>query len=633
MKKIFITGANGFIGKHVVDYLSKKNEYEIYTLIRPNSLPRFLLRGNVHVCFGDMRDEKSLLEAIPNGSYIINLAANPYHPKLSYSVNVVGTGNLLLAAKKKNVSKIVHVSSQATKIKVKGVYAKTKLESDELVQKSEIPFVILKPSLVVGTDEKGLFSKIAKLLKLLPIVPVFGDGQINVYPVLVEDFARVIEAVVNDETVSSETFDIGASKPVTYNELYAFIMKQVGIVRPFLHIPVWLGLSIAKLLSFLQNPPLYADNILGSTQDTKCDTRPFLKRYPDFKLRSFDAQTNKVNVAIVGLGKMGMLHASILTFFKDAQIVALIDTNKSLFNTIKSMGISGRFYQSLEEAYRYESIDAVYIITPTFTHYSLLNAALKNNSAVFVEKPAVLNLEELNKLKAENTKHPLPIHVGYTLLYNPVFMKLRDIVLKGEYGKVLSYTAKFEHGEVFGPKKGWMFNKKLSGGGVLMNPGPHLFSVLHSLFGIPQKITGSLYSHYVPDLDDEGTFSFMHPTFSGKVSLSWSVPNKAISYLQLAIRLERADIVADGKDLRITCNSKTEVINFRDLGPFIPNTFDINPDANGEAYYIEDRLFINSVKNKLFIHPSPNDLDAALQIESIIHNCYKCSPLNYVKQS
>ncbi len=137
MKKVYITGANGFIGHNLVNYLSRNN-YDVVALLRKGSIPYFDLKRNVHVVVGDLTDKKSLQKATPERSIVINLAANPYHPTLSYKVNVEGTKNLLNICKSKKIRLFIQISSQATKIKKKEVYAKTKNESDKLVEKSNL---------------------------------------------------------------------------------------------------------------------------------------------------------------------------------------------------------------------------------------------------------------------------------------------------------------------------------------------------------------------------------------------------------------------------------------------------------------------------------------------------------------
>lgn len=87
-----------------------------------------------------------------------------------------------------------------------------------------------------------------------------------------------------------------------------------------------------------------------------------------------------------------------------------------------------------------------------------MKKVLENNIDVFIEKPVTLNSDEIHRLKKINTNSI--IHVGYTLLFNRIFRKLNGIIKSKQYGDILSFEAKFEHGEVFSPKKGWMFSKK-----------------------------------------------------------------------------------------------------------------------------------------------------------------------------
>lgn len=613
---IYITGANGFIGRRVVERLSRKNK--IVALLRPGSIPGFGLNENIEIIYGDLTDRESLEISVPRGAIIVNLAANPYHPQLSYEVNVNGTSNLIEVAKQKKVKLIVHISSQATKIKKQGVYAKTKNQSDRIVKNGKIPYVILKPSLVYGEGERGLFSKIRQLAKMLPMVPIFGDGRTNIYPIYVDDFAEIVARVINNPKTYQNVFDVGTLSPVTYIALYRELAPKV------IHVPVWIGLTLAKAVSFLPNPPIYRDNVLGSTQNTHCQPKPILKLLK-FRPRNFSEGMekikggNKLKIAVVGLGKMGTLHMSILNTFSEVEIVALIDTNISLYNTVKSMGIAGNFYTSLESACKDREIDAVYIITPTFTHLDLIKTAIKYNLHIFVEKPVTMNDDELAQL--HKIKSNKIIHTGYTLLNNRAYSEVARIIESKTYGKVLGFTGRFEHGEVFGPKKGWMFNKRLSGGGVLMNPGPHFFSLLKLFFGQPKRIEGVIKNIYTAEMDDEVKAELRYGDFKGKIFLSWSMAGRDLAQNIFEIRLEKATIKTDGNEIIIKKTKSISKIRLSHIDPKMKSIFNLNPKANGEAYYIENRNFIDAILGDKKI--VPNDLKTALQIESVIFECYK----------
>ncbi|MDP4009646.1 MAG: Gfo/Idh/MocA family oxidoreductase [Candidatus Shapirobacteria bacterium] len=626
-KEIFITGSNGFIGQYLVNYLSQKG-FVVYALLRKKSIPGFNLNKNVVCIIGDLLNKPSLITGIPKNSIVVNLAANPYHPKLSYKVNVEGTQNLIDVCKKNKVNRIIHISSQATKIENKGVYAKTKNKSDEIINNSGLNYVILKPSLVYGGGEKGLFNKIRSLVNKIPLVPIFGSGKTKVNPVYVEDLCKFIELTALNSKDKNSIYDVGSVKPITYNQLYRGIV--VGIEKNiwFLHIPIWVGILFGKLfeLAKLGNPPFFIDNVLGSTQETNCNPGPIIKKYKYEPLSFMEGLKliNKkpaVNVGMVGLGKMGLLHLSILSSFRDVDIVALIDTNRKLFTTIKSMGVAGNFYENIEEALKNEEINAVFVLTPTFTHLPIIKTLLKKNISIFVEKPATLNqgqLEEITKLK---TSYKGIFNVGYTLLFKRIYREIKNIIDTKKYGKIKSFEINFEHGEVFGKRNGWMFSKEKSGGGVLMNPGPHVFSLINLLFGKPEKISGDIYKIYSLEVDDEARLNLDYKDFEGKAFLSWSVKNRNIATTTIKINFEKSELNTDGNIIEIIpTNGKMIKISEKDSPVLLDGTLNINPDANGEAYYIEDRLFVDSVKDKK--DANINNFEFAYDTESMIFKSY-----------
>jgi len=628
-KRIFVTGANGFIGQHLVNFLAN-NGYEVWAMLRKGSIPGFDLQKNVKVVVADLLDKKSLLVGIPKRSVVINLAANPYDPVLSFKVNVEGTQNLVVACKRNKVKSLIHISSQATKIENKGVYAITKLKSDEIVKKSGIKYVILKPSLVYGEGKKGLFNKIKILVSTLPLVPVFGNGKTKVNPIYVKDFCKFVELIQQNSKDYGSVYDIGCLKSVTYNDVYLKIIKALGKKTKILHVPVWMGLLGAKVFETLKmkHPPFFVDNVLGSTQETNCDPRTVINKYNYLPMKFNDGVKEvffkeKVKVAVVGLGKMGLIHLSILSSFDDVEIVALVDSNPKLFKTVKSMGVSGNFYPTFEDALKNQKIDALYVLTPTFSHFEYLEKAMKKNISVFVEKPMSLNKKELSAVEKMTKGFSGVVGVGYTLVCNRAYREIARIVNSGVYGKVEGFEASYQHGEVLGPKKGWMFDKKKSGGGVLMNPGPHLFSVINLIFGKAKKVKAELRNIYSKVVEDAASVVLDYGDFVGKVELSWSVKGKWIAESELRVKMTKGELFTNGKELKTISGGKIKTVKEEDLPRVIEEVvFNINPQANGEAYGVEDRLFIDAVKNKnkeLVI----SDDKFALETELMIHQCYE----------
>lgn len=155
-----------------------------------------------------------------------------------------------------------------------------------------------------------------------------------------------------------------------------------------------------------------------------------------------------------------------------------------------------------------------------------------------------------------------------------------------------------------------------------MNPGPHLFSLINLFFGKPKKISGKISKKYSLDVEDEANLILTYEDFKGKTFLSWAVRNKPISQIEFIINFESARILACGQKIEIfPKDGKKIIIAEHNIEPLINDIFNINPEANGDAYFIEDKLYIDSIlkrnKNNL------NSLAFALDTESIIYNVYK----------
>ena len=109
MKKVFITGADGFIGSHIVEKLALSNKYEIKTLALYNHMNTYgwldnidkNIKKKIEIVSGDIKDYKFINNSIKNSNYVINLAALigiPYSYDASQSyidTNILGTHNIL----------------------------------------------------------------------------------------------------------------------------------------------------------------------------------------------------------------------------------------------------------------------------------------------------------------------------------------------------------------------------------------------------------------------------------------------------------------------------------------------------------------------------------------------------------
>jgi len=280
--RILVTGASGFIGRRLVERLSAQG-HQVVALVRSRITPRELSAPRVTVVHGFITDPGALAQATERCDAVVHLAAatGVANEDAAISVNVEGTDRLLHAAKQAKVSRFVFISTISATRERLGPYGRTKRRGEELVQASGLPFVVLRPSLVYGDSPVGLFATLARYLKTLPFIPVIGSGEILLDPIHLDDVCAVIEQCLAREDVAGKTYDVLGPERVTFKQFLERLAAEVGVRKPFIHVPGWFALLLAQALgAFMARPPLSVDNVLGLISPARVDRAPLERDFP-----------------------------------------------------------------------------------------------------------------------------------------------------------------------------------------------------------------------------------------------------------------------------------------------------------------------------------------------------------------
>ncbi len=138
----------------------------------------------------------------------------------------------------------------------------------------------------------------------------------------------------------------------------------------------------------------------------------------------------------------------------------------------------------------------------------LAEQALKAKKNVLVEKPGALNSQQWKDLCALANKQGRKIRIGYNHRYHPAILKAREIVDSGTIGPLFMIRARYGHGGRKGYESEWRADKKLSGGGELMDQGVHLIDLAQWFLGPFSKINGSVKTYFWDMKVDDN--AFMH---------------------------------------------------------------------------------------------------------------------------
>jgi len=142
-----------------------------------------------------------------------------------------------------------------------------------------------------------------------------------------------------------------------------------------------------------------------------------------------------INIALFGLGRIGVMHAQNIYLNNNCSLQYVFDINQVLANKIakKFNSIS---IKNTRIAYTDKNVDVIFITTPTSTHIKYIMEAVKFKKTIFCEKPLDLNIKKINQCKKFIKKYNPKIQVGFNRRYDPGHYALKKSIQIGEIGKL-----------------------------------------------------------------------------------------------------------------------------------------------------------------------------------------------------
>ena len=260
-----VTGANGFIGSHLVEGLLSKN-YKVRCLVRKTSDLRWLEGLDVQIVRGDYQDANSLAAAVQDCDYIYHIAGavKAIKPADFYRANTEATVSLAQSAIKVNpgLKRFLFSSSQAAigpspcldkpkceldECQPVSDYGRSKLLAErELLRLSDrLPLTIIRPPSVYGPRDTEIFMYFQWISRGLALLP--GVRKRYAHLIYVKDLVRgMVQAAESEETIG-KTYFLSEDKAYSWQEISDLIAASLG-KRP-LRLPV--PLTFARFSAIL----------------------------------------------------------------------------------------------------------------------------------------------------------------------------------------------------------------------------------------------------------------------------------------------------------------------------------------------------------------------------------------------
>ncbi len=230
--RIGVTGAGGFIGRATVREAGRRG-FSVVAIVRPGSSHR---PAEGMILEADLLDHEKLAAAFAGCAAVVHLAAvtsSARHRGDSFKVNVAGSHSVAMAARLAGVKRFVYLASQAAN---EGTYATTKRKAEAAIRATGIEPIVLRASLVYGPGDHGLFARIVKFIRVLPVVPLIGDGRYPMRPIHVDDVAAAIMGAV-EHGAAGASYELSGGSEILFRDLLVAIGKTIGRRPPLLRLP------------------------------------------------------------------------------------------------------------------------------------------------------------------------------------------------------------------------------------------------------------------------------------------------------------------------------------------------------------------------------------------------------------
>lgn len=259
---ILITGATGFIGRHLVSRLAEQGVRSRCLVRDPKRAAQILPADKVELVQGDTLNATALQKAVHGIDTIVHAAFMTADRKESAgnhyeNTNVRGTENVIKAAKEAGVNRIVEISGLGTRADKPGSYMQGRYLAEQTLKESGLDWTIIQPSVLFGKGSpfiKGL----ADLIHSAPVVPLIGGGKTLFQPIYVEDVVSVIMNVLEDPTrTSRKTYTIGGPEYYSFRQVIDLLLGTMHKTRIKAPAPTQLvGVGAAVMEAVLPKPPI-----------------------------------------------------------------------------------------------------------------------------------------------------------------------------------------------------------------------------------------------------------------------------------------------------------------------------------------------------------------------------------------
>ena len=326
---------------------------------------------------------------------------------------------------------------------------------------------------------------------------------------------------------------------------------------------------------------------------------------------------SKIKIGVVGLGKMGIMHACLLNVLPSVEVAALCDKS-ALIRTVAKHAFRDAVVTDSIEKLAPLNLNAIFVSTPIPSHYPIIKEIYDRNVAkhVFVEKTLSSKYSHSQELAELSVKSGGISMVGYMKRFGVTFNKVKALLDQQVLGKVSFFDAYAFSSDFANAPEGSTLSK--ARGGVIEDLGSHVVDLAVWLFGDLRATYANVNSRIAADSLDDVTFG-VSDTYGlqGKFEVSWRKSGYRMPEFGLAIHGEKGILTANDDEVRLDLNGPQPIRWYR---------HDLNDNVGfflgGAEYWREDKHFLDSIlANRTVESDFKGTLSVDLILEQVREQC------------
>jgi scyllo-inositol 2-dehydrogenase (NADP+) len=300
-----------------------------------------------------------------------------------------------------------------------------------------------------------------------------------------------------------------------------------------------------------------------------------------------------IKIGIIGAGRMGITHYSIINSHPDIEVVAVADPS-SLITVIIEKYLKVPTFKDYKAMFEKVNLDAVLLCTPPFLNYEILKAAAALGIHAFVEKPYTTSANQAKEMADLYENKGLVNQVGYVNRFNDVFIKVKELINDDVIGNPIRFRTEMFSRTVIQDEEGsgWRSTRE-NGGGAVFEMASHSIDLMNFILGAPDRVIGTTLTRiYSKNVEDIVSSTFVYKSgLTGTLYVNWSDESFRKPTNKIEFFGTKGKILADQHGFKIYLKEENKKLGYREGW----NTIYITDVFKSVPFYLRGNEFTNQL--------------------------------------